>query len=182
MFGKDKQNAGHGGQQASGEKISKKDLPLLNDLQAAMQHEKHRGMSWTISLLAVFLSRRLSRPIQAVTAAAHELARGNLAVALPVTSQDEVGRLTTALNELSRELQKTDQLRKELIANVSHELRAPLAVIKGYAETVRDVTWPQEDKRRSYTVACPVVFIEQNDMTALLTSQAQHPVRSVILC
>ncbi|MDD2442181.1 MAG: HAMP domain-containing sensor histidine kinase, partial [Eubacteriales bacterium] len=101
------------------------------------------------SLLAVFLSRRLSRPIQAVTAAAHELARGNLAVALPVTSQDEVGRLTTALNELSRELQKTDQLRKELIANVSHELRAPLAVIKGYAETVRDVTWPQEDKRRA---------------------------------
>ena len=101
------------------------------------------------SLLAVFLSRRLSRPIQAVTAAAHELARGNLAGALPVTSQDEVGRLTTALNELSRELQKTDQLRKELIANVSHELRAPLAVIKGYAETVRDVTWPQEDKRRA---------------------------------
>ncbi len=101
------------------------------------------------SLLAVFLSRRLSQPIQAVTAAAHELARGNLAVALPVTSRDEVGRLTTALNELSRELQKTDQLRKELIANVSHELRAPLAVIKGYAETVRDVTWPQEDKRRS---------------------------------
>ena len=55
MFGKDKQSAGHDAQPVSGEKINKKDLPLLNDLQAAMQHEKHRGMFWTISLLAVFL-------------------------------------------------------------------------------------------------------------------------------
>lgn len=100
-------------------------------------------------ILAVYLSRRLSRPIRAVTAAAHELARGNLAVSLPVTSRDEIGRLTTALNELSIELQKTDQLRKELIANVSHELRAPLTVIRGYAETVRDVTWPDDTKRQA---------------------------------
>ena len=55
MFGKDKQSAGPDAQPVSGEKINKKDLPLLNDLQAAMQHEKHRGMFWTISLLAVFL-------------------------------------------------------------------------------------------------------------------------------
>ena len=99
------------------------------------------------SLLAIFLSRRLSRPIQAVTAAARELSTGQLAVKLPVSSQDEIGQLTEALNDLSEELQKTDHLRKALIANVSHELRAPLAVIQGYAETVRDVTWPDETKR-----------------------------------
>jgi signal transduction histidine kinase len=85
--------------------------------------------------------------VRAVTRAARSLAAGDLAVSLPVRGQDEIGQLTVALNDLSAELQKTDQLRKELIANVSHELKAPLAIIRGYAETVRDVTWPDEAKR-----------------------------------
>ncbi|MDW7659174.1 MAG: HAMP domain-containing sensor histidine kinase [Bacillota bacterium] len=126
----------------------------LSDVDEAARILRHQLWIVTILLLflavilAVYLSRRLSRPIRAVTAAAHELAKGNLAVSLPVTSRDEIGRLTIALNDLSVELQKTDQLRKELIANVSHELRAPLAVIRGYAETVRDVTWPNDTKRQ----------------------------------
>lgn len=98
-------------------------------------------------VLAVVLTRMFARPIRAVTGAARELAAGNLEISLPVSSQDEIGDLTVALNELSIQLHQTDNLRKELIANVSHELRAPLAVIQGYAETVRDVTWPQEEKR-----------------------------------
>ena len=73
MFGKDKQSAGHDAQPVSGEKINKKDLPLLNDLQAAMQHEKHRGMFWTISLLAVFL---LVFVIWAYFSSVEEVARG----------------------------------------------------------------------------------------------------------
>jgi signal transduction histidine kinase len=126
----------------------------LADVDEAARILRHQLWIVTVLLLflavilAVYLSRRLSRPIRAVTAAAHELAKGNLAISLPVTSRDEIGRLTSALNELSVELQKTDQLRKELIANVSHELRAPLAVIRGYAETVRDVTWPDNTKRQ----------------------------------
>ena len=98
-------------------------------------------------ILAVVLSRMFARPIKAVTHAARELASGQLDVVLPVKSRDEIGELTVALNELSVQLQNTENLRKELIANVSHELRAPLAVIQGYAETVRDVTWPNEEKR-----------------------------------
>jgi signal transduction histidine kinase len=97
--------------------------------------------------LAVFLSRLLSRPIRAVTQAAHDIASGKSDVKLPVKSKDEIGQLTEALNHLSVELGQTESLRQELIANVSHELRAPLAVIKGYAETIRDVSWPNEDKR-----------------------------------
>lgn len=73
MFGKDKQSAGPDAQPVSGEKINKKDLPLLNDLQAAMQHEKHRGMFWTISLLAVFL---LVFVVWAYFSSVEEVARG----------------------------------------------------------------------------------------------------------
>lgn len=98
-------------------------------------------------ILAVFLSGRLSRPIRAVTRAARELASGRFDVRLPVQSHDEIGQLTEALNDLGAELGATEKLRQELIANVSHELRSPLTVIQGYAETVRDVTWPNEEKR-----------------------------------
>ncbi|MEA4889873.1 MAG: HAMP domain-containing sensor histidine kinase [Clostridiaceae bacterium] len=114
-----------------------------------------RRQLWLITLvlvvssiiLAVFLSGKLSKPVRAVTGAARELAAGRLDVRLPVNSQDEIGQLTTALNDLGAELGRTEKLRQELIANVSHELRSPLAVIQGYAEIIRDVTWPDESKR-----------------------------------
>ena len=75
------------------------------------------------------------------------MAAGDYSVKTRVTTRDEIGQLTQALNELGDELGKAEELRRELIANVSHELRAPLTIIRGYAETVRDVTWPIEKKR-----------------------------------
>jgi signal transduction histidine kinase len=125
----------------------------LADLDAASQLLYRQLWIVTIIMvllsvfLAVFLSRLLSRPIRAVTQAARDIASGKPDVKLPVKSKDEIGQLTEALNNLSVELGQTESLRQELIANVSHELRAPLAVIKGYAETIRDVSWPNEEKR-----------------------------------
>ena len=98
-------------------------------------------------VLSFVLSRLFSRPIVAVTSAAKTMAAGDYSVKTRVTTKDEIGQLTRALNELGDELGKTEELRRELIANVSHELRAPLTIIRGYAETVRDVTWPNEEKR-----------------------------------
>ncbi len=98
-------------------------------------------------LLSLVLSRLFSRPIVAVTSAAKRMAAGDYTVKTRVTARDEIGQLTQALNELGDELGKAEELRRELIANVSHELRAPLTIIRGYAETVRDVTWPIEQKR-----------------------------------
>ncbi len=100
------------------------------------------------SVLAVLLSRLFSRPVRKITWVAKALAEGKYDITADVKSADEIGQLATSLNELGGQLQKTEALRRELIANVSHELRSPLAVIQGYAETVRDVTWPQEQKRQ----------------------------------
>ena len=92
-------------------------------------------------------------------------AAGNLDVRLPVKSQDEIGQLTAALNDLGIELGRTDKLRQELIANVSHELRSPLTVIQGYAEIVRDVTWPDEVKR---TEQLNVIVDESSRLTRVV--------------
>ena len=97
--------------------------------------------------LSVALSRLFSRPIVGVTRAAGLMAAGDYSVKTPVKTRDEIGQLTQTLNTLGDELGKAELLRRELIANVSHELRAPLTIIRGYAETVRDVTWPNEQKR-----------------------------------
>lgn len=116
-------------------------------------------------LAAVILSRHISRPIQAVTRAARQLAAGNLNVQLPVRSADETGQLTEALNDLGIELGRTEQLRRELIANVSHELRSPLTIIQGYAETIRDVTWPDETKR---TQQLDIISSEASRLTRIV--------------
>ncbi|NLC84273.1 MAG: HAMP domain-containing histidine kinase [Ruminococcaceae bacterium] len=119
----------------------------------------------TACLLALLLSRTLAKPIQAVTGAARDLAAGKFETRLPVKTKDEIGQLTTALNDLGVELGRTEKLRQELIANVSHELRAPLSVIKGYAETVRDVTWPDEQKR---TAQLDVIVKESTRLTRVV--------------
>lgn len=114
-----------------------------------------RQQLWLISLVLVafslilssLFSKRISRPIQTVTDAARRIAAGSGQIELEIQSNDEIGQLTQALNDLSLQLQQNDRLQKELIANVSHELKAPLSIIRGYAETVRDVSWPDDAKR-----------------------------------
>jgi len=72
------------------------------------------------TILALVLFRTLSRPILAATAAARRLAAGQYQTHLTVKGQDEIADLSTALNELGQQLQVTETLRRELIANVSH--------------------------------------------------------------
>lgn len=99
------------------------------------------------ALLSFFFSRIFSKPILDINDAAIKMASGNLSVKVNVKSKDELGVLAASINNLSTQLQKYDQLRKELIANVSHEFRTPLSLIKGYAETIRDVTGDNREKR-----------------------------------
>lgn len=98
-------------------------------------------------ILSFLFSRTLIRPILSITKATGEMASGNLSVRLKIKSQDEIGRLSQAINYLGEELSKTEQLRRDFIANVSHELRTPLSLIRGYAETIRDVTGGNKEKR-----------------------------------
>jgi signal transduction histidine kinase len=98
-------------------------------------------------VLTFYFSRAFTRPILRINEAAAKMASGNLTIRVDVDSKDELGMLSDTINNLSVQLQKIEQLRKELIANVSHEFRTPLSLIKGYAETIRDVTGDLPEKR-----------------------------------
>jgi signal transduction histidine kinase len=90
-------------------------------------------------LIALTLSRRIIRPIVRLNTAAGELARGNYDATFQADGYREIGQLADTLSHAATELGKTETLRRELIANVSHDLRTPLTLITGYSEMVRDI-------------------------------------------
>jgi len=99
------------------------------------------------SLISFLLARHFSRPILQIKAAVEKLTEGDLDASPQVSRGDELGALSSSVEALGSELRRVDVLRKEVIANVSHELRAPLSLITGYGEMVRDVTGGCEETR-----------------------------------
>lgn len=99
------------------------------------------------AVLAAFLARRFTRPIRVIKRTVDRLAAGELTAVPGLDRRDEIGQLSHSVEELGQALQRVDVLRKEAIANVSHELRSPLALIGGYAEMVRDITWKDDQQR-----------------------------------
>ncbi|MCB2296376.1 sensor histidine kinase [Clostridium tagluense] len=102
---------------------------------------------FTALIFAYFLSRSFTKPILEITRVSEIMASGNFSVKIKSKGKDEIGRLASTINYMGGELSKIEQLRKDLIANVSHELRTPLSLIRGYAETIRDVTGNVIQKR-----------------------------------
>ena len=113
-------------------------------------------------ILAFFLSRSISKPIRQMNESAKELASGRYSADFSVEGFREVRELSDSLNYAASELSKTDALQKELIANISHDLRTPLTLVKGYAEVVRDIHG--EDVGQSMQV----IIDETNRMTELV--------------
>jgi len=99
------------------------------------------------AILAAILSRRFTKPIHIIKNTVDSLASGNLTATPKISLKDELGQLADSVEKLGIALQRVDVLRKEVIANVSHELRAPLSLIGGYAEMVRDINWKDDIKR-----------------------------------
>lgn len=93
-------------------------------------------------LLGIFLSRTLTRPIRELTRATHAISEGDLAQQVPVRTNDELGELAQAFNKMSTELSRSVNTRKQMTADIAHELRTPLSLILGHAEAVHDGVLP----------------------------------------
>lgn len=94
---------------------------------------------WGALLLAFLISRNISAPIKKMNRAAKRLAKGEYDADFRVTGYREVAELSESLTHASEQLSRNDNLQKELIANISHDLRTPLTMIIGYSEVMRDL-------------------------------------------
>lgn len=90
-------------------------------------------------LMGLFISRKVSDPIIKINSSAKELAKGNYETSFRGRGYLEITELNDTLNYAAKELSKVEGLRRELIANISHDLRTPLTMITGYGEVVRDL-------------------------------------------
>lgn len=89
-------------------------------------------------IVGILLARTFTRPLRALTSATEKMARGELDQQVEVKSKDEIGELANSFNHMSREVAKANQLRKQMTADIAHDLRTPLTVIAGYVESMRD--------------------------------------------
>lgn len=117
-------------------------------------------------IIALFLSKRIARPISNMTEKAKKLAEGNYDVHFESTGINEIDELANSLNYLEQEVSKTDEYRRDLMANVSHDLKTPLTMIKAYAEMIRDITIDNKEK----TVSNLNVIIAETDRLNILVN------------
>lgn len=117
------------------------------------------------SIISIFISRRLSSPIKNINENAKKLAKGNYDITFGKAGYKELDDLADTLNFTTKELAKTDKLKKELIANVSHDLRTPLTMIKAYSEMIRDLSGDNKKKREEHL---KVIIDETDRLTTLV--------------
>ncbi len=86
-------------------------------------------------LLSLLLAYTFTRSLREMTAATQEMAAGKLGQQVPIRSQDEIGQLAQSFNRMSQDLADATQLRKQMTADIAHDLRSPLTVIAGYLES-----------------------------------------------
>ncbi len=100
------------------------------------------GASLVALFIGIFLSRTLTRPIRELTEATQAVTDGNLGSQVSVRSKDELGELAASFNKMSADLARSTEARKQMTADIAHELRTPLSLIIGHADAVYDGVLP----------------------------------------
>ena len=126
------------------------------------------ALIFIMALSAAWLfSAWFTKPLRQLSSAARQMALGNYAVQVDSSRRDELGDLAQDFNHMASEVQHAAQMQRDLLANVSHDLRTPLTLIKGYAETVRDITGDDKAHRDEQM---NIIVDEADRLTALVSS------------
>ncbi len=116
-------------------------------------------------LITLVISKRLSKPITSITNTAKQFAAGDYAVDFTGEGYKEVDELSDVLNNAKNEIRKVSDLRRDLIANISHDLRTPLTMVKAYAEMIRDLSGDNPQKRNEHV---QIIIDEADRLSALV--------------
>lgn len=111
-------------------------------------------ISLIFSLIALLVGQRivkkLTTPLNDMERVAYQMSKGDFSEKVHVQSNDEIGRLGAAFNQMSEAIKEEDDRRKEFLGNVSHELRTPISYIKGYSEAILDGTVSDKEDSEKY--------------------------------
>lgn len=121
-------------------------------------------------VMSKLVAKRLSQPIKNITQKAKGLAIGEYTADYEGGGVTEIDELAQALNFSAEGLSKVEDLRRELIANISHDLKTPLTMIKAYAEMIRDLTG---DNKKNRDLQLDVIITEADRLTGLVTDLIQ---------
>jgi signal transduction histidine kinase len=128
-----------------GRVVTSGEPPTMDPLEAWYVRRTNRvsllaalGATAVALTLGALLASGLTNPLRRLTHAAHAMADGELSQNVPVDSQDELGELARAFNHMSADLSQAMAARRQMTADIAHDLRTPLTVISGYLEALRD--------------------------------------------
>lgn len=146
-------------------------LAPINDIQEPV--EKIRDLLILSAVGALFLalgftfllSKTMSGPLLEMEQVTREIAKGNLGIRVKIPSNDEIGSLGKAINDLAIETNRYRSNRSEFFANVSHELRTPITYMKGYAQVLKQNLYQTEEERLYYLT---IIESETERMVSLI--------------
>lgn len=143
-------------------------------VDATVQTLNHQMVIISIVLLliaagvTILLSRVIAKPISRLNNSAKALAAANYDVSFQAQGYREIEELADTLEYAARELNKVDEYRRELLANVSHDMRTPLTLISGYGEVMRDI--PSENNAENLNI----IISEANRLTELVNDMLEQ--------
>lgn len=125
--------------------------PVARPAEDVLRDSVKRSLIWAaIAAIAValfltfLLSRRITRPVAALTSAASRMEKGDFSRRVQVRSKDEIGHLAHTFNTMADGLSRVEKLRQNMVADIAHELRTPLTNIRAHLEAIRDGVMPAD--------------------------------------
>lgn len=121
-------------------------------------------------VVSFFLAKRISRPIVKMKNEANKLAQGNYDAKFETNSFSEINDLAITLDDATDKLSQVNDLRKDLVANVSHDIKTPLTMIQAYAEMIKDISGDDPIKRNEHL---DVILKETEYLNKLVTDMSE---------
>ncbi len=116
-------------------------------------------------IISVFIASITTKPIREITKKAKEIGKGKYDIKFPKNGVLEIEELSNTLEEVQKELSKSDEIKRDILANVSHDLKTPLTMIKAYAEMIKDISYKDPKKMNEHL---DIIMEESDRLTNLV--------------
>lgn len=117
-------------------------------------------------LISIFIASNVTKPIKMITKKSRKIGKGNYDIMFPRNGINEIDELSETLENVQKELRKTDEIKRDLMANVSHDLKTPLTMIKAYAEMIKDISYKDQKKMAEHLN----IIMEETDRLTVLVN------------